>query len=95
MCQRAAGPIGLYRIKQFQEIQRIGKIPYSNDKIIMTALCILVQLNTFSLKEFNTWEAMATKTYLALKTFIHEAYRRQLAAIELRNTLVQNRYSLD
>jgi hypothetical protein len=49
-----------YRIKQCQAIQRIGKIPYSNDQIIATDICILVQLNISPLKEFDMWEAMAT-----------------------------------
>jgi hypothetical protein len=84
-----------YRIEQYQEIQRIGKIPYSDNQIIVTALRILVQLNIFPLKEFDTWEAMATKMYTALKTFIHEVSERQLAAIELRNTSEQNGYCLD
>jgi hypothetical protein len=35
------------------------------------------------------------KMYPALKRFIHEAYGWQLAAIELRNTSGQNRYSPD
>ncbi len=84
-----------YRIKQCQEIQRIGKIPYSDDQIIATTIRIFVQSNIFPLKEFDMWEAMATKTYPALKTFIHEAYKRQLATIELRNASGQNGYSLD
>jgi hypothetical protein len=33
-----------YRIKQCQEIQRIGKIPYSNNQLVATAICILAQL---------------------------------------------------
>jgi hypothetical protein len=52
-------------------------------------------LSIFPIKEFNTWEAMVTKTYLALKTFIHKAYGRCLAAIELCNTLGQNGYGLE
>jgi hypothetical protein len=75
-----------YRIKQCQEIQRTGKIPYSNNQIILATVRILVQPNIFPLKEFDTWEAMATKTYPALKKFIHEADRRQQATIELQNT---------
>jgi hypothetical protein len=84
-----------YRIKQCQQIQRIGKIPYSNDQIIATALRILVQSIIFPLKQFHAWEAMATKTYPALKTFILEVYGQQLAAIKLRNASGQSRYSLN
>jgi hypothetical protein len=43
-----------YRIKQCQEIQCIGKLPYSNDQIIANAIRILFQANIFPLKEFNT-----------------------------------------
>jgi hypothetical protein len=74
-----------YQIEQCQEIQCIGKIPYSNNQIIATAVRILVQSNIFPLKEFNMWEAMATKTYPALKMFIHKAYGWCLTAIELHN----------
>jgi hypothetical protein len=84
-----------YGIEQCQEIQRIGKIPYFNDQIFVIAVRILVQLNIFPLKEFDTWEAIAAKTYPALKMFIQEAYGQQLAAIKLRNTSGQNGYSLD
>ncbi len=75
-----------YHIKQCQEFQHIEKIPYSNNQIIATAIQILVLLNIFPLKEFNTWEVMATKMYPALKTFIHKAYQWHLTAIELCNT---------
>jgi hypothetical protein len=52
-----------YQIEQCQEIQRIGKIPYSDDQIIVTVVLILVESNIFPVKKFGTWEAMATKTY--------------------------------
>ena len=38
-----------YRIKQCQEIQKIGKVPYADDQIIATAICILVTSNMFPL----------------------------------------------
>jgi hypothetical protein len=56
-----------YQLKQCQEIQRISKLPYSNDQIIANAVRILTTSNISPLKEFDTWEAMATKTYPALK----------------------------
>ncbi len=43
-----------YRIKQCQEIQCIGKLPYSNDQIIVNAILILFQANIFPLKQFDT-----------------------------------------
>ncbi len=82
-----------YRIEQCQEIQRIRKLPYSDDQIIVNAVRILIQLNIFPLKEFGTWEATAQKTYPALKTFMHEAYGHRLTAMVLRSTSGQNRYS--
>jgi hypothetical protein len=39
-----------YRIKKCQEIQCIGKVPYPDDQIIATAVCILVTSNMFPLK---------------------------------------------
>ncbi len=82
-----------YQLKQCQEIQRISKLPYSNDQIIANAIRILPTSNIFPLKEFDTWEAMATKMYPALKTFFHEVYGRCLTAIELHSTTGQNGYT--
>jgi hypothetical protein len=44
-----------YRIEQCQEIQRIGKLPYSDEQIIANAVRILIQASIFPLKEFDTW----------------------------------------
>ncbi len=74
-----------YRIKQCQEIQRIRKLPYSNDQIIANTISILFQANIFPLKKFDTWEASATKTHPTLKTFFHEAYGQCLTAMALRS----------
>ncbi len=41
----------------------------------------------FLLKEFNTWDAMAVKSYPLLKTFIHKAYVRHLTSIQMQNTV--------
>jgi hypothetical protein len=60
-----------YRVKQCWEIQRIGKLPYFDDQIIANAICILFQANIFPLKKFDMWEALATKTYPALKKFFY------------------------
>ena len=48
-----------YRIEQCQEIQCIGKLPYSDEQIIANAVRTLIQSNIFPLKEFDTWEATA------------------------------------
>jgi hypothetical protein len=82
-----------YRIEQGQEIQRVGKLPYSDDHIIVNAMRILIQSNIFPLKEFDTWEATAQKTYPALKTVMHKAYGRRLTAMALRSMSDQNGYS--
>jgi hypothetical protein len=82
-----------YRIEQCQEIQRIRKLPYSDEQIIANTVQILIQSNIFPLKEFDTWEATAQKTYPSLKTFMHEAYGRRLTAMALHSTSGQNGYS--
>ncbi len=69
-----------YRIKQCQEIQRIGNLPYSKEQIIANVVRILLQANIFSLKEFDAWDAVTLKTYPALKMFIDAAYGRRLTA---------------
>jgi hypothetical protein len=51
-----------------------------------------MQSGIFPLKEFDTWEATAVKTYPILKTFVHEAYSRSLTAVQLRNTAGQQGY---
>ena len=70
-----------YRIEQCQEIQILAQDPYSPTQIINNAVRLLQQLGVFSLKEFNTWDAITPKTYPALKTFIQEAYTRCLTAL--------------
>ncbi len=57
-----------YRIKQCQEIQRIGNLPYSKEQIIANAVCILLQSKIFPLKEFDAWDAVTPKSYPTLKT---------------------------
>jgi hypothetical protein len=79
-----------YRIEQCQEIQCIGKLPYSDERIVANAVQILIQANISPLKDFDTWEEMTPKTYPALKTFIHEAYSRCLLVMALCSTSVQN-----
>jgi hypothetical protein len=51
-----------------------------------------MQLGISHLNEFNTWDAITPKTYLALKSFIHEAYTCRLPALQLRNTTGQQGY---
>jgi hypothetical protein len=82
-----------YRIEQCQEIQCIGKLSYSDEQIIANAVRILIQINIFPLKEFNTWEAMTPKTYPALKRITLEAYSRRLMAMALRSMSGQNGYA--
>jgi hypothetical protein len=43
-----------YCIKQCQEIQCIGKLPYYNKQNIVNAVHILIQANIFPLKDFET-----------------------------------------
>jgi hypothetical protein len=82
-----------YHIEQCQEVQRVGKVPYTDEQIIANAICILATSNIFPLKKFDTWETTATKTYPALKTFFQEAYGHCLTAIEIRTTAGQHGYT--
>jgi hypothetical protein len=82
-----------YRIKQCQEIQRIGNLPYSEEQINANAVHILLQANLFPLKEFNASDAVTPKSYPTLKTFIHAAYGCRLTALALRSTSGQNGYT--
>jgi hypothetical protein len=82
-----------YRIEQCQEIQCIGKLPYSDEQIIANSVQILIQANIFPLKEFDTWEAMTPKKYPALKTFIHEAHSCCLMVMVLCSTSGQSGYA--
>jgi hypothetical protein len=51
-----------YRIKQCQDIQTIAEDPYTPKQIISNAVRLLMALETFPLKEFDTWEALPIKT---------------------------------
>jgi hypothetical protein len=82
-----------YRIKQCQEIQCIGNLPYSEEQIIANAVRILLQAHIFPLKEFGAWDAVTPKSYPALKTFIHAAYGHHLTALALRSTSGHNGYA--
>jgi len=46
-----------YRIEQCQEVQIIGKVPFTTEQIIANAVCILLGSNLLPNKEFDTWEA--------------------------------------
>ncbi len=61
--------------------------------MISNAIHILFQANIFPLKEFDTWIALAIKTYQTLKTFFHEAYRQCLTTMALRSTSGKNGYT--
>lgn len=71
----------------------MGRSHIPPEQIIANAVRILATSNIFPLKEFDTWDATANKTYPALKTIFHEAYGRRLTAIELCNTTGQNGYT--
>ena len=73
-----------YRIEQCQEIQVLGRDPYSDTQIINNTVRLWMQENIFPLKEFKDWEEITPKTYTALKTFIAGAFTRQILAQQLR-----------
>jgi hypothetical protein len=76
-----------YRIEQCQEIMTLGKLPYTMEQVTSNVLCLLMALQIFIKREFDTWENMTVKTYPALKTFIHDAYSCRLNLMKLCNTL--------
>ncbi len=78
-----------YRIEQCQEIQVLACDPYSDMQVINYAVCLLMQASIFPSMEFNDWEAITPKTYLALKTFIVAVYTRCILAQQLCSTAGQ------
>jgi hypothetical protein len=75
-----------YRIKQCEEVMTLGKLPNRMERVIKNALCLLMAMNIFPMREFDMWETTMVKTYPALKTFINKAYLRHLNSMELQNT---------
>jgi hypothetical protein len=82
-----------YRIEQCQEIQILGKVPFTTEQIIANTLRILVGSNLLPTKEFDTWDTKPIKTWPTLKTFFQEAYGRQLTSLSLQSTSGQNGYT--
>ena len=82
-----------YRLEQCQEVQVIGRVPFSTEQIILNAVRILMGANLLPTKDFDTWDATPLKTYPELKKFIQAAYTRRLKALALRSTAGQNGYS--
>jgi hypothetical protein len=82
-----------YRIKQCQEAQIIGKVPFMTEQIIANGVRILIRSSLLPNKEFDTWEALPIKTWATLKTFFQAAYGRRLTSLSLRSTLGQNSYA--
>jgi hypothetical protein len=82
-----------YRIEQCQEIQILGKVPFTTEQIIANTLRILVGSNLLPTKEFDTWDTKPIKTWATLKTFFQEAYGRRLTSLSLQSTSGQNGYA--
>ncbi len=82
-----------YRIEQCQEVQLIGKVPFTTEQILANAVCILIGSNLLPTKEFDTWEALPIKTWATLKTFFQAAYGRRLTSLAMRSTTGQNGYA--
>jgi hypothetical protein len=75
-----------YRMEQCQEIMMLGNLAYTPKQVIANAVPVLMASKMFPTREFETWDAIANKTYPALKTFFHDAYNRKLNAMDLQNT---------
>ena len=82
-----------YRIEQCQEVQILGKVPFTTEQIIANAVRILVGSNLLPSKEFDAWEAKPIKTWATLKIFFQEAYARRLISLSLRSTSGQHGYA--
>ena len=82
-----------YRIEQCQEIQIIGKVPFTTEQVIANAIRLLIGSSLLPHKEFNMWEALPIKSWATLKTFIQEAYGRRLTLLSLRSMSGQNGYA--
>ena len=82
-----------YRIEQCQEVQIIGKVPFTTEQIIANAVRILLGSNLLPNKEFDAWEALPIKTWATLKTFFQAAYGRRLTSLSLRSTSGTNGYA--
>ena len=82
-----------YRIEQCQEVQLIGKVPFTTEQIIANAVRILIGSNLLPTKEFDTWEALPIKTWATLKTFFQAAYGRRLTSLAMRSTTGQHGYA--
>jgi hypothetical protein len=93
MATNDAPELLFYRIEQCQEIASLARDPYTQMQIINTVVRILMQVQVLPPKEFNTWEQTPNKTYLGLKTFIHEAYTRRLQSLALRTMTGQQGYA--
>jgi hypothetical protein len=82
-----------YRIDQCQEVQLIGKVPFTTEQIIANTVRILIGSNLLPTKEFDTWEALPIKTWATLKTFFQAAYGHRLTSLSMRSTTGQNGYA--
>ena len=82
-----------YRIEECQEVQIIGKVPFTTEQIIANAVRILIRSNLLPNKEFDAWEALPIKTWATLKTFFQAAYGRRLTSLALRSTSGQHGYA--
>jgi hypothetical protein len=75
-----------YRPEQWQEVAVIANDLYSVAQMITMAVRLLREANIFPLKDFEDWEAVAVKTFPALKLLFHAAFTKQITAISLGHT---------
>jgi hypothetical protein len=60
-------------------------MPYMQAQLIANTVHLLLALGIFPMKEFEDCEAVAVKTWLAPKMFVHGAYGRHLILVQLRD----------
>jgi hypothetical protein len=75
-----------YRLEQCQEVAVISNDPYTVNQMMTMSVYLLRAANIFPLKDFEDWEAVAVKTFPALKLFFYAAFTKQMTAISLGHT---------
>jgi len=86
------------RIEDYQEVQILGEDPYTAQQLLNNAVRLLLQTGLYT-RDFEDCDRKLApnKIWTNLKTFIHEAYTRQLNATSIttgaQGYYVQNAYA--
>jgi len=74
----------MQHIEDCQEVQILGEDPYMAQQLLNNAVCLLLQTGLYT-RDFKDWDRKLApdKVWTNLKTFIQEAYTRQLNATSI------------